>query len=87
MLNKDGEVVRLADAYLKQEIVPTKKRDDALHVACATVFEMDVLFRGILSTWPTIRLEARFAVVNQTEGFWRSPRILSPLEVEDEEYE
>jgi len=31
--SRDDEVVRLADAYLKQEIVTVKNRDDALHVA------------------------------------------------------
>ncbi|MEN8255721.1 MAG: hypothetical protein ABFR33_09660 [Verrucomicrobiota bacterium] len=83
--NRDDEVVRLADAYLQQGIVPAKKRDDALHVAYATVFEMDVLLSWNFKHLANIQREARFAVVNQAEGYWRSPRIVSPLEVEDEE--
>jgi hypothetical protein len=83
--NRDDEVVRLADLYLKQNVVPVNKRDDALHVAYATVFEMDVLLSWNFKHLANIRREARFASVNQAEGYWRTPRIVSPLEVEDEE--
>jgi hypothetical protein len=80
-----SEVVCLADAYLQQQIVPLKKRDDAFHVAYATVFEMDVLLSWNFKHLANIRREARFAAVNQVEGYWRTPRIVSPMEVEDEE--
>jgi hypothetical protein len=83
--NRDDEVVRLADLYLRQNIVPANKRDDALHVAYATVFEMDVLLSWNFKHLANIRREARFASMNQAEGYWRTPRIVSPLEVEDEE--
>ncbi len=83
--NRDDEVVRLADLYLQQNIVPVNKRDDAPHVAYATVFEMDVLLSWNFKHLANIRREARFASVNQAEGYWRTPRIVSPLEVEDEE--
>jgi len=32
-----------------------------------------------------VRREARFAAVSQAEGYWHSPRILSPLEMADED--
>ena len=83
--SRDNEVVHLADVYLQQRIVPLKKRDDALHVAYATVFEMDVLLSWNFKHLANIRREARFASVNQAEGYWRTPRIVSPMEVEDEE--
>jgi hypothetical protein len=83
--NRDDEVVRLADLYLQQNVVPVNKRDDALHVAYATVFEMDVLLSWNFKHLANIRREARFASANQAEGYWRTPRIVSPLEVEDEE--
>lgn len=85
--DKDDQIVHLADAYMQHGIVPAKKRDDALHVAYATVFEMDVLLSWNFKHLANIRREARFVVVNQAEGYWRSPRIVSPLEVEDEEDE
>jgi hypothetical protein len=55
-----------------------------MHVAYATVFEMDVLLSWNFKHLASLRREARFAVVNQAEGYGRSPRIVSPLEVEDE---
>lgn len=83
--NRDHEVAHLADVYLQQQIVPLKKRDDAFHVAYATVFEMDVLLSWNFKHLANIRREARFASVNQAQGYWRTPRIVSPMEVEDEE--
>jgi hypothetical protein len=85
--SRDGEVARLADAYLRQGVVPARKRDDALHVAYASVFEMDVLLSWNFKHLANLRREARFVMVNQAEGYWRSPRIVSPLEVEDESEE
>lgn len=85
--SRDVEVVRLAEAYVRQGVVPVRMRDDALHVAYATVFEMDVLLSWNFKHLANLRREARFAAVNQAEGYWRSPRIVSPLEVEDEDDE
>lgn len=82
--NHDDEVVRLADAYMRHELVPVRKRDDALHVAYATVFGMDVLLSWNFKHLANLRREARFTAVNHGLGYWRSPRIVSPLEVEDE---
>lgn len=36
------EAAELADRYLKEGIIPPKYRDDALHLALATVHNMDV---------------------------------------------
>jgi predicted nucleic acid-binding protein len=86
-MDRDIEVVRLAEEYLRQGIIPLRKRDDALHVAYATVFEMDVLLSWNFKHLANLRREARLSTVNQAEGYWRSPRIVSPLEVEDEREE
>ncbi len=85
--DRDDEVIRLAEAYVRHEVVPVPKRNDALHVAYATVFELDVLLSWNFKHLANLRREARFTVVNQAEGYWRSPRIVSPLEVEDESEE
>jgi len=81
----DREISILADAYMDQKIVPVRKRDDALHVAYATVFDMDVLLSWNFKHLANIRREARFAAVNQSLGYWKTLRIVSPLEVQDEE--
>jgi predicted nucleic acid-binding protein len=80
----DEEVGRLADAYVAQGVVSAGRRYDALHVAYATAFEMDVLLSWNFRHLANVRREARFAAVSQAEGYWHSPRILSPLEMADE---
>ena len=80
----DAEVALLADAYLREGVVSERKRFDALHVAYATVFEMDVVLSWNFKHLANLRREARFVAINQTEGYLRSPRIVSPMELEDE---
>jgi len=84
---RDDEVVRLADVYLLDGVVPAQKRDDALHVGYATVFEMDVLLSWNFKHLANLRREARFSAVNQAQGYLRSPRIVSPMELEDDSCE
>ena len=83
----DDEVARLADAYLCDGVVPLRKRDDALHVAYATVFEMDVVLSWNFKHLANLRREARFMVINQAQGYLGSPRIVSPMELQDENEE
>lgn len=68
---------------MRDGIVPPRKRDDALHVAYATVFELDVVLSWNFKHLANLRREARFLSTNQTEGYWHSPRIVSPMELED----
>lgn len=80
----DDEIARLADAYLREGVVPEPKRDDALHVAYATVFDMDVVLSWNFKHLANLRREARFMAINQAEGYFNSPRIVSPMGMEDE---
>ena len=82
--DRDTDVAHLAEAYLRQLVVPANKRNDALHVAYATVFGMDVVLSWNFKHLANLHRESRFAAVNLAEGYSRSPRIVSPLEVEDE---
>jgi hypothetical protein len=84
MLTGDLEVERLADLYLAQGIIPAKKREDALHVAYATVHGLDILLSWNFKHLANVRREALIATINQQEGYGHTLRLLSPLEVEDE---
>ncbi|MCU0784051.1 MAG: type II toxin-antitoxin system VapC family toxin [Verrucomicrobia bacterium] len=84
MLTGDPEIERLADLYLAQGIIPAKKREDALHVAHATVHELDILLSWNFKHLANVRREALIAAINQQEGHWHTLRLVSPLEVEDE---
>src|SRR4030042_569886 len=43
ILETDTEVIELANRYLKEELIPAKYRDDALHIAIASVNNIDTL--------------------------------------------
>jgi len=74
------EVKALADRYIKQGIIPEKYKDDATHIAAATVNEMDMIvswnFEHIVKA-KTIR---EVTAINLLMGY-RGLEIYSPLEV------
>jgi predicted nucleic acid-binding protein len=78
------EIIRLADEYRKQGAIPEAKEEDALHVAHATVHEMDILLSWHFKHLANVRREARIEAINKEQGYWRPLRVVSPLEVEDE---
>ena len=79
------EVRLLAGRYLEAGIVPENKAEDALHVAYATVFEMDFLLSWNFKHLANVRREARFLAVNEMMGYRYPLRLLSPLEVENDD--
>ena len=83
-VSRDEEVAHLADAYMRHGVVPIRNRDDAFHVAYATVFEIDVVLSWNFKHLANLRREARFMTVNHEEGYGHSLRIVSPMEMEDE---
>lgn len=70
--------------YVVQKIIPAGKFEDALHVAYATVHQMDILLSWNFKHLANVRREALIAAVNQQTGYRYPLRLLSPLEVEDE---
>lgn len=80
VLRLDSEALTLADAYLSREIVSERFRDDGVHIALATVNNVDVLvswnFRHIVH-YDKIRL---FNAVNRESGY-KDLAIYSPREV------
>ena len=81
---KHDEVEDLADRYLVEGVIPATKREDALHVAYATVHQMDILLSWNFKHLANVRREALIVAVNQAVGYRYPLRLLSPLEVEDE---
>ena len=78
------EIISLANAYREQGAIPKAKEEDALHVAHATVHEVDVLLSWNFKHLANVRREMRIEAINKERGYWRPLRIVSPLEVEDE---
>ncbi len=79
------EVRLLAERYLEAGVIPAKKAEDALHVAYATIFEMDFLLSWNFKHLANVRREARFLAINEALGYRYPLRLLSPLEVEDDD--
>ena len=80
ILELDPEVFELVDNYLQQKILPERFRNDMLHIALATIADVDILvswnFRHIVR-YDKIR---QFNSVNLQQGY-HTLNIYSPQEV------
>lgn len=75
----------LVARYIERGIIPSARIEDALHVAFATVFEMDILLSWNFKHLANVNKEAKILTVNSEEGYRYPLRLLSPLEVESED--
>ena len=76
---ENQEVLRLAQVYFEKGALPRGKFADALHVASATVHEMDILLSWNFKHLANLNREERIQRVNQSEGYPRPLRLVSPL--------
>lgn len=81
VLEMTPEAEKLAEYYIASDILPPKKRDDALHVAIATVHTMDVLVSWNHRHIANVRKTEQYRGANLLRGFSHTPMILTPLEV------
>ena len=71
----------LADRYLEAKIVPAKKKEDALHVAIATLGEMDAVVSWNFEHLANLRKSEIFYAVSVMNGYHRRVEIITPMEV------
>lgn len=83
-IGEDPEAVSLADKYLKEGILTEKYRDDARHIAIATVNEVDILVSWNFKHIVHYDKIQQFNAVNALMGY-KKLRIFSPMEVASEE--
>ena len=80
VLRNTEETERLAAEYVKERIIPEKHMTDALHIAAATVNELDIIlswnFQHIVKRKTIIMTEA----INLRNGY-KKVEIYSPTEV------
>ena len=84
VLVPNDETVRIADIYIAQGVIPQKHRTDALHIAVATVYDLDIIvsmnFKHIVKRKTILAT----GDINKLNGY-RAVEIYSPMEgVEDE---
>ena len=85
MLESSSESRQLAETYLKRGIIPAHKIEDALHVAIATVAELDALVTWNYRHLANLRKAEYFHSINLEQGFFKRLEIITPLEVTSDE--
>ena len=66
---------------MEQGIIPDKKAEDALHVAIATLEELDAVVTWNYKHLANIRKSELFYSVNLSRGFHKKVEIITPWEV------
>jgi predicted nucleic acid-binding protein len=76
----DEEIQTLADEYIKYGIVPPKYENDALHIAIASVNDLDVIVSWNFKHIVKVRTKREVTGVNVLMGY-KEIEIYSPLEI------
>ena len=69
LLNYSDEAQDLADIYIKEGVMPARKRLDSLHIACATVNELELIFSFNFHHINRIKTKAMTSFINAREGY------------------
>ena len=85
MLEVDDEIDELAGIYINGGIVPERKWDDALHIAIATVNEMDGLVSWNYRHLANLNKKEKVRAVNIMHGYLKELEMITPMEVIDDE--
>jgi predicted nucleic acid-binding protein len=81
VLERVEEVGRLAGLYLQRAALPRRSRMDAVHVAYATVYGMDILLSWNMDHLANVGRRSKLLGVNLEEGYSTGLQITTPLEV------
>jgi len=74
------ECMELTKKYMGREIFPSKYRDDGLHIAIATVHQIDVVVSWNLRHMVKLRTRREVKAINIVEGY-KEIEICTPMEV------
>lgn len=85
LLQRSKEVEEMAKNYITDGIIPKKKIEDALHIAFATVHEIDILVSWNYEHLANIKKEERINSINIKSGYTKLLRMITPLEVVGDE--
>ncbi len=80
-LDTPEEAEKLAAVYLDKKIIPEIKKDDALHIGIATVFEMDAVITWNYRHLANLRKVELFHSANLEAGYFKKIEIITPMEV------
>ena len=80
------EVMRLADRYLESGIIPASQRLDSLHIAIASVYELDCLISYNFRRINRDKARIFTAITNEDEGY-KGIRICTAGEVLSDDWQ
>jgi predicted nucleic acid-binding protein len=86
VLEFDQEAEQLADTYVEQGIIPSKYRTDGIHIAVASVNDLDMIISMNFQHIVKRKTKLSTASINSLNGY-RAVEIYSPMEVHDEKTE
>jgi hypothetical protein len=84
VLNESQKIDDLANLYIKEGVIPKKYRLDALHIASATVHDLDCLLTFNFKHMIKKKTKESVAYINLHEGY-KNIYICTPMEVLDDE--
>jgi predicted nucleic acid-binding protein len=81
VLDITQEATDLSKEYISQKVIPEAKVEDALHVAVATVYEMDALITWNNRHLANLRKMEKINSINLKEGYTKHLELVNPMEV------
>ena len=84
ILETSDEAVRIADLYIAEKIIPSKYRTDGLHIAIATVNDLDMIISMNFQHIVKRKTKIGTRNINALNGY-RAVEIYSPMEVMEDE--
>ena len=80
VLDTNDEIVRMANLYVQNGIIPAKYGFDALHVAVASVYELDCVLSFNYRHINKLKTKRMTEIINLLEGY-KGVTICTPMEV------
>lgn len=74
------ECMGLTERYMGRKIFPSKYRDDGLHIAIATIHQIDIIVSWNLRHMVKLRTRREVKAINIVEGY-KEIEICTPMEV------
>ncbi|MCL2604081.1 MAG: hypothetical protein FWD90_06350 [Defluviitaleaceae bacterium] len=84
ILETNDEAVRIAGLYIEEKIIPQKYRTDGLHIAIATVNDLDMIISMNFQHIVKRKTKIGTGNINALNGY-RAVEIFSPMEVIENE--
>jgi len=81
VLMLDEAAIRMATIYVDESIIPSRKIEDAQHIALATCNQMDILLSWNFKHLANIQKQIAVKGVNEREGYFYPLTLTNPMEV------